>query len=302
LQSLSIPRDHGTPTYAATSYAVTPANHSGDTAANYNLPVETPRGRKGHEGLHRTVRRVVSDRKTIYLTPLSSSHVLSPRPSTGPGAEGHYCVDNSPGGILPEMPTTGFQRLGHASSHDTRKAFLTDSRQEPTEYSIDSRLLPQTEDIRKPEDKGPRSQQRLIADVLLESDYKMIQSMHESGVCNLLSPEEEERIVSSRSAMQRRGPAAQAENNRVPHNHGIHLVVHCEAKPNPFNNKCPGAASNEVSNNDYGLDFPSQCVAHFLHCSVSQNQQGGEASLDVCFRTFEYLKVRALGWSIVPVC
>jgi hypothetical protein len=252
-----IPRDHGTPAYAATSFAVTPVNHSGnDTAANDYLPVETtPRGGKGHEAASRTDRRVVSDRKTAYLTPLSTrtSHVLSPRRSKVPRADGHYCVDGSPGGRLPEMSTTpGFQRLGlgRASPQDTRKAFRDDSRQEPTGYSGNG-LLPQTsEDSRKPKDKGHRSQQQqLIVDVLLESDYKMIQSMHESGLCNLLSPEEEERlVVASRLEMERRGPAPQEENDRMPHYHEIHLVVRCEAKPSPFHNtKRAGAASNEVS-------------------------------------------------------
>jgi hypothetical protein len=169
------------------------------------------------------------------------------------------------------MSTTGFQRLGRASSQDTRRAVLADSRQEPTGYSVESRLLPQTEDIRKPEDDGRRSQQQLILDVLLESDYKMIKAMHETGVCDLLSPEEEERLVSSRSEMERGGPA-QAENDRVPHYHGIHLVVRCEVKPNPFNNKKrAGVASNEVSNNDYGLFFSSQIVAHFLHCCLAES-------------------------------
>jgi hypothetical protein len=92
---------------------------------------------------------------------------------------------------------------------------------------------------------------------------------HKTMICVFCVWFSECSVVSSRSEMERRGPAAQAENDRVPQYHGIHLVVYCEAKPNPFNNKCPGAASNEVSNNDYGLDFPPQCVAHFLHCSVS---------------------------------
>jgi hypothetical protein len=186
-------------------------------------------------------------------------------------SEGRPTASSQKGNILLETPPSArlSQQIGssHKTSsvikmYETHVSGRSHSFETPQLESMDSRLLPQTDDFmpRDTNEEGDCSsatpgksytKRLILADAIPESELQGLKLLHLNGGCTLLNSEESVN-------MQRSDPAALSASN-------VYLMVHSEAHAHPF----------------------------------ASAQNGKEKCVQVCFPTYKYLKARALGWPII---